>query len=86
MVSAVMYLWGEVVTGRRHRNVYDHMADKGITERTGCQEGFLGQSGTFYMREEAVSIAIASRQIPSDHAGEHLWPPTAREKSMWHRD
>lgn len=58
MVSAVKYPWGEVVTGRRHRNAYNAMADRGIVNRAGCIEGFVGKSGTFYSRAQAKDVAI----------------------------
>lgn len=87
MVAAVKYPWGEVVTGRRHKNVYKAMADKGITNRAGCTEGFVGKSGRFYDREEASAVAVAARQVPSDHTGalnsEQLWPLTSAEKAAW---
>lgn len=88
MVAAVRYPWGEVVTGRRHRYVYKVMADKGITSRAGCIDGFVGKSGTFYSRQDATEVAIRAGQIASDHRGdlnsEDLWPLTAAEKSAWH--
>ncbi|WP_071288557.1 hypothetical protein [Mycolicibacterium llatzerense] len=87
MVAAVRYPWGEVVTGRRHRYVYKVMADKGITSRAGCVDGFVGKSGTFYSRQDATAVAISARQVTSDHRGdlrsEDLWPLTAAEKSAW---
>lgn len=85
MVSAVKYPWGEIVTGRRHRYVYVAMGDKGIVDRTGCVEGFVAKSGTFYSREQAKDVAIASRQISPHHEGplnsEHLWPLTPAERA-----
>jgi hypothetical protein len=87
LVAAVRYPWGEVVTGRRHRNVYEAMALKGIISRDGCAEGFVGRSGTFYTRDEATQVAVAARQVSADHSGplnsEHLWPLTPAEKSKW---
>ncbi len=87
LVAAVRYPWGEIVTGRRHRNVYEAMALKGITSRDGCEEGFVGRSGTFYTREEATQVAVSARQVAADHTGalnsEHLWPLTPAEKSKW---
>lgn len=87
LVAAVRYPWGEIVTGRRHRNVYAAMALKGITSRDGCEEGFVGRSGTFYTREEATRVAVSARQVAADHTGalnsEHIWPLTPAEKSKW---
>ncbi|MEN4476207.1 hypothetical protein [Mycolicibacterium cosmeticum] len=87
LVAAVRYPWGEVVTGRRHRNVYEAMALKGLTSRDGCDEGFVGKTGTFYTREQATQVAIAARQAPRDLSGplnsEHLWPLTPAEKNKW---
>lgn len=86
LVAAVRYPWGEVVTGRRHRNIYEAMSLKGIIRRDGC-EGFLGRSGTFYTREEATQVAISAGQISKDYRdplnSEDLWPLTAAEKSKW---
>lgn len=85
MVSAVKYPWGEVVTGRRHRNAYNAMADRGIVNRAGCIEGFVGKSGTFYSRAQAKDVAINSNQLSKYHDGqltsEDLWPPTATERA-----
>ncbi|HEY9267081.1 MAG TPA: hypothetical protein VIQ11_21005 [Mycobacterium sp.] len=85
MVSAVKYPWGEVVTGRRHRNVYKAMADKGIVSRVGCIEGFVGKSGRFYSREQAKGVAIESKQLSRYHEGllnsEDLWPLTSAERA-----
>lgn len=85
MASAVKYPWGEVVTGRRHRNVYNAMADKGIVSRSGCIEGFVGKSGRFYSREQAKDVAILARQLSQYHEGqlnsEHLWPMTSAERA-----
>lgn len=87
LVAAVRYPWGEVVTGRRHRNVYESMALKGITSRDGCVEGFCGRSGKFYTREEATPVAISAGRIPKDHRdplrSTDLWSLTAAEKSKW---
>lgn len=87
MVAAVQYPWGEVVTARRHRYAYQVMADRGITSRAGCVDGFVGKSGTFYSREDAAAVAVLARQVPSDFGGElnseDLWPLTAAEKSRW---
>lgn len=87
MVAAVRYPWGEVVTARRHRYAYKVMADRGITSRAGCVDGFVGKSGAFYNRDDAAAVAIGAHQVPSDFRGElsseDLWPLTAAEKSRW---
>jgi hypothetical protein len=85
MSSAVKYPWGEIVTGRRHRNIYQSMAAEGIVSRAGCVEGFVGKTGHFYSRAEAKAIAIDAHQVSPNHEGilnsEDLWPLTAAEKA-----
>lgn len=69
--AAIKWPSGEVLTGRRHSDVYRRKVSE-----EGCIQGFVLDDGSFVTRDEAASIAFVAGQIPSSKSqlySEDLW-------------
>lgn len=72
---------GVVFTGVRHGLIIKQIVDLGLLDESerpiiGEQQGFIDNTGLFWLRAQARQIAIKSRQIDPDHGvlySEDLW-------------